>query len=143
MIQTSAPPPSAFAACASPSCASAIVSTIARPSPLPFASVFGPPAEALEGTFQQIGREAAALVEDVQLGDAVAPFGLQRNASAPVAERVVDEVAERLLEPHAIGLDDEWVTGGDRKLPLLELGAWLEARCDRVENIGDVDRLSP
>ena len=56
-------------------------------------------------------RKSVAAVTHVELDPPVVPCGLQPDLVAAVAERVVDEVAERLLEPHPVCLDDEPVRG--------------------------------
>jgi hypothetical protein len=55
--------------------------------------------EALEGAAEEGRWEARSLVLDVELDGAVHGLSADDDAAAPVAERVVDEVPERLLEP--------------------------------------------
>ena len=54
--------------------------------------------EALERTRQDVRRETRAFVAHSQLDSAVAALGLETDGSTPVAQGVVDEIAERLLE---------------------------------------------
>src|SRR5512132_807477 len=63
--------------------------------------------EAVEGTRDELRREAAAVVEDVELDATVGPCHLQPDVAAAVPQRVVDEVAERLLEAHPVRLDPQ------------------------------------
>src|SRR5207248_2390496 len=63
------------------------------------------PREALEGALEERGREAVPVVADVQLDPAVDVAGLERDRVAAVAERVVDEVSERLLQPEPVAAD--------------------------------------
>jgi hypothetical protein len=58
-------------------------------------------AEALERTRHELGRQPRAAVAHVQLDPAVDRARLDADASRAVAKRVLDEVAERLLEPGA------------------------------------------
>src|SRR5207244_43775 len=51
---------------------------------------------------EEPGCESAALVLDLELDPPVDPGRPQRNAASAVAKRVVDEIAERLLEPQAV-----------------------------------------
>ncbi len=101
--QTSAPHPLRLAAPAEPPCASAIARAIASPSPAP------PPDLASSGRLKRskargrkLGREAGALVADVKLHGAVLREGTERGEAAAVTERVVDEVAERLVEAGSV-----------------------------------------
>src|SRR4051794_34664415 len=61
--------------------------------------------EAIEGGGEQLGREARPVVADVEL-DATLRHGCgQLDGAAAVAQRVVDEVPERLLEAPRIDVD--------------------------------------
>src|SRR6266508_5244200 len=68
-----------------------------------------PPAETLEGAVHERPREAGALVDHVQLGSAVPCARRERDVTTAMAERVVDHVAQRLLEPEPICGQDEWI----------------------------------
>ena len=63
------------------------------------------PAEALEGVREEVGREAGALVADAERDRVAVARGLEPDGAAAVRERVVDEAAERLLEPVAIAVE--------------------------------------
>ena len=61
-----------------------------------------------------------------------------------VAQGVVDQIGERLLEPGAISLDDEVRVGVDAKPPATRRGVAAETPADRGEEIGDWNsRSSP
>ncbi len=80
-------------------------------------------AEALEGAAereQAVGESSVALVEHVQLDLTVALLCDQGDGAAAVAERVVDQVAERLLDPTWIGDDGELVVGADEDLAAVD-----------------------
>src|SRR5438552_8019775 len=64
-------------------------------------------AEALEGMRQELGREPAAAVDDVELDRAVRRGSREPNGAFSVMQRVVDQVLECLLDPPLIGADDE------------------------------------
>src|SRR6476659_8620132 len=68
-------------------------------------------AEALERVRDERLGKAGAMVRDVQLEPTAATPRVERDLAAAVAERVLDEVAERLLEPKAVGSDDERLDG--------------------------------
>jgi hypothetical protein len=61
---------------------------------------------------QEVGREALALVEHVELDVAVSVEHAQMNGSSAVAQSVVDEVAQGLLEAKAVGGEDEGIAVG-------------------------------
>ena len=75
--------------------------TIASPRPAPPRPAGGVGSgEPLEGPVEEVVREAAAVVADVKLdGFAVHGGRFEPDLVAAVAKRVVDEVAERLLQP--------------------------------------------
>src|SRR5215218_10811425 len=75
-------------------------------------------AEALERLLKELRREALAAIDDVQLDATVTPSRLQQDRSAAVAKRILDEIAERLLGPQAVGGDLERGVGVDRELPV-------------------------
>src|SRR5262249_30342462 len=62
--------------------------------------------EALERLPEKAGRETFTLVAHVQLDAPVAACRGKVYRSPSVAERVVDQVRERLLEPQPVALDD-------------------------------------
>ena len=101
-------------------------------------------AEALERPRKQLGREAATLVGDAQLDVlARAPDGDGHRARA-VAERVVDQVPERLLEPQRIGLGEQRIVRphGDQGAAEL-LRAPREAAAHALGDLDDVGRHAP
>jgi len=61
--------------------------------------------EALERDRRELGRQALALVGHVELDDTRAGDGTQTDLAAAVALGVVHQVAERLLEARAVGMD--------------------------------------
>jgi hypothetical protein len=63
------------------------------------------PREALERVTEELGRKAGALVRDVELDHPVRLQRRQPHVTLAVPERIVDQVAERLLEPDAVALD--------------------------------------
>ena len=73
----------------------------AEPGPAA-ASTVGCAAEGLERMLEERGRKAGAFVHDPQLQRVVDRDGAELGAAAAVAERVVDEIAERLLDQHAV-----------------------------------------
>src|SRR5690349_7391184 len=56
-------------------------------------------AEPLEGVWDELGWEAGAVVADSELECAVLLGGFESYRACAVAERVLDQVGERLLEP--------------------------------------------
>ena len=68
------------------------------------------PAEPVEGSIREAGREARALVGHVQLDARGARDDRQPDVSVAVGEGVVDEVPDRLLEACGIGVDRGVVT---------------------------------
>ena len=63
------------------------------------------PAESLERVRDELRSEARPLVADVELDVTVPPLRLQADAAATVAQGVLDEVAECLLNAQAIDGD--------------------------------------
>src|SRR3954451_14682174 len=61
--------------------------------------------EALERMRQELGREPAALVADVDLDSPVLGSRPNAHRPLPMAQRVLDEVPECLLDAHAVALD--------------------------------------
>src|SRR6266540_3962196 len=76
-----------------------------KPGARAFASRLGA-AETLERALEEGRRKPVTLVLDVELHGPVDRRRAQVHAAAAVAERVVDEVAERLLEAKAVAADD-------------------------------------
>src|SRR5581483_12139030 len=71
-------------------------------------------AEAVERARQERLREPGSLVGHVQLDEVAALARRQRHRAAAVQERILDEVAERLLEAIRIRIDCDRVSGLDR-----------------------------
>src|SRR2546427_4128546 len=69
------------------------------------------PRETLEGSFQEDGRKAVPLIGDVELDDVVGRSGDELHIAAAVAECIVHEVGERLLEPETVAANREAVLG--------------------------------
>ena len=56
---------------------------------------------------QELRREARSLVADEQRNETVTGARRERHGARTMAQRVVDEIAERLLDPEPVGLDRE------------------------------------
>ena len=69
------------------------------------ASVQGHPPANAERAVEELRRKAAPLVPDVELDPTVIRVREQLDGAVAVAERVVDEVRERLLEPEPVAAD--------------------------------------
>ena len=97
-------------------------------------------AEALERVREEVRRKARAGVADAHRDHAVLDRPHEPHRSRAVTQRVVDEVAERLLETNAISGDD--VVRGRRhlELPSGRAGLRVEAPGDRVEDLAQVVR---
>src|SRR5690242_7382308 len=63
-------------------------------------------AEALEGVWDELGREAGAVVADAELEGAVLIGGFESYRACAVAERVLDQVGERLFQPPPVAAHD-------------------------------------
>src|SRR5437867_3989768 len=83
-------------------------------------------AEAVERVLEEVVRNARALVEHVQLERAVGRSRAERDRSAAVAERVVDQVAERLLDAEPVECGDERRARGGGDLARVVPGLVLE-----------------
>ncbi len=99
-------------------------------------------AEALERPLEEAGRKARAVVADVQLDAPVRRARPEPDRALAVAERVLDQVVERLLEPQPVAGED------DRAAVDLEAAAGLvgahgEAAGDRLEQRARLDLLPP
>src|SRR5438093_3105341 len=70
-------------------------------------------AEALEGVLEELLRDASALVAHVELERAVRSCRGERDRAAAVTERVVDEIAERLLDAQAVERGDKRLARAD------------------------------
>src|SRR3954467_6604236 len=84
-----------------------------EPGAAPAARVVGA-REAVEGAGGEARREAGPVVTHVELDPVDAGLCGHRDRAASVADRVVHEVAERLLEATWIGAHDELLGRGDR-----------------------------
>src|SRR5436190_920284 len=62
-------------------------------------------AEALERVGKEVGREAVALVADVDLDPPVGRPRPDADRARAMAQRVLDQVPDRLLDAHAVCLD--------------------------------------
>ena len=87
-------------------------------------------AEPLERALREAVCKPVALVLDRQLHAPIGAGCPQRDAAPAVAERVVDEVAEGLLEPQAIAADGQARRRFARERPRRLVGPPLEARHD-------------
>ena len=88
---------------ARPPCARAIASTSARPRPAaPRARDSSARLKRSNACGEEVRREAGALVAHAELERADLAARLEPDGARAVAERVVDEVAERLLEPQPV-----------------------------------------
>src|SRR5947209_8373539 len=96
-MRTSAPD-----AVAVPPCAVAIVRTIVNPSPAPPRRGSDPAAGAIECMREELGREARAMVADEQGDETVAGASRERHGARSMAQRVVDKIAECLLESNPV-----------------------------------------
>ena len=63
--------------------------------------------ETLESVGQELGQEARSAVEHVQLDEAVMLGRSHHDRAVTEAQRVVDHVAERLIEPRDVGVDED------------------------------------
>ena len=115
-MDTTAPPPSRFRTSARPPCARVIRSTIASPRPLPPSTpgLVGT-AEAVERLLGEVGREAGALVRHAQLDPVTLDACGEQHGARAVHERVLDEVAEGLLDPNAVRVEHRAVRRPPRR----------------------------
>ena len=72
-------------------------------SPAPGAPPVGA-GEALKGAILEVGPEAVPLVSDPELGPVAVGGGAEADPASAVTQRVVDQVAQRLLDPEGIEL---------------------------------------
>jgi len=96
---------------ASPPWARAIVRTIARPRPEPPRAGVVDAREALERGRDELRRKAGPLIVHAQPERVVALSARQVDLAGAVAQRVLDEIAERLLESARIGRHADRRTG--------------------------------
>ena len=99
--------------------------------------------EALERALGEGGREALALIGDLERQPGALPAGPQHDLALAVAERVVDEVAERLAQAQLVGVDRLLVAGVDRDAAPALAGATGEAARHPVELLAQLERLRP
>src|SRR5581483_7857056 len=97
-------------------------------------------AEAGERFREEAVREAGAVVGDVELDDVCGLACVQVDAAVSVADRVLEQVAQRLLEPQPVALEAGLDRcHGERAASVDD--ATLEPRRDRVEQRAYLDRL--
>jgi hypothetical protein len=94
-------------------------------------------AEALECVLEEGRRESGAVVQHVQLDVGVPALRAEDDGSPAVAERIVDEVAERLLQAEPVGLERRRATAFDRDRTVA-----AEAAGDAAKQVVGVDRLA-
>ena len=129
---TSAPPPLPVPACALPPWASAIAWTIASPRPAP-PRVRAWSCRARSARTPAPGTPAGTPSPssvDVQLDHRARRTGRDPNRALAVPQRVVDEVAERLLQPERVSLHAKAVRLLDGERPARRLRPPLEAARD-------------
>jgi hypothetical protein len=81
-----------------------MASTIARPRPAPSPlGVSSPRTKALEGVHRELVAEAVAAVAHMDLDPSVDEPGARLDTPAAVAQRVVEQVAHRLLRARGVG----------------------------------------
>src|ERR687891_210075 len=92
-------------------------------------------AEALERMSKKRGREALSFVADAKDDPNVLAGGVEPDLPASVAEGVIDEVAERLLEPEPVYLHLAFRRLADLDRPACRRGAGREPAGDAVEQL--------
>ena len=125
-----------------PPCASAIARTIASPSPAPpRVRASSPRAKRSNARPASAGGSPApsSATDELDRGAVAAPA--ERDRARAVAQRVVDEVAERLREPQLVGVEDQPRLGVHAQRPPVLGRAGGEARADALEQLGGVERL--
>src|ERR1700710_1410588 len=91
-------------------------------------------AEALECALgEPVGEAAAAIGDDDRQALTVA-LGTQLDRALAVAQRVVDQVADRLLDPQAVHIRAQLVSAFDLDRASARVGAKREARSDVPED---------
>lgn len=99
--------------------------------------------EALERVREELGREAVTLVADGEHEHAVRGARLESYCSFAVAEGVVDEVSECLLQPQAVSGDDLLLRRGYIERPSRRARTRVVSARDRVEQPAHVVPLDP
>src|SRR5262249_53294278 len=94
----------------------------------------------VERTRQEVTREARSVVRHAQLDVAVVAAGFEADRAGTVAQGVVDEVGERLLEAEAVTVDPLPARGRDLERTSLPRGAAGVASGDGVEEVLGGDR---
>ena len=95
------------------------------------------PAEPLEGEVEELRRKPLPRVRDVEHKRAWSPDCFEPDGARAIAECVLDEVRERLLESPPVDERDE-IGGGrylDRSVCIGRAAA--KTGCDRVQQVGD------
>ena len=140
MSVTTAPPPGRFAAVARPPCAPATACTSASPRPAaPRVRATSARVKRSNACGRNAGGKACSLVRNAD-GDAVVVLpGRQADRPRAVPKRVVDEIAQRLLQPQPVAGDDEARRRVDLDCPAGD----RESSRDRVEQLTDLERLLP
>jgi len=100
-------------------------------------SIAGSTAEPLERARYEIRRKPLTLVDDMQFEGAVVFGGFEPHGSSAVAQGVLDEVAERLLEPPPVGEHLGPRRNNDLDLSTRIVSAAAEAGRNRVEQLSD------
>jgi hypothetical protein len=98
-------------------------------------------AEALEGMLEELRREAGAFVGDVELEGAVRSRNGESNLAVAVAECILDEVGESLLEAETIAVQRLAGLDPTRDRSSRCLGSPLEASRHRGEQVSGIERL--
>src|SRR4051812_15528648 len=96
--------------------------------------------EALEGVIKKGWWKAWAVVTDPQFEQTVVGTGAEADRGAAVAQRVVEEVGERLLESRRVGVDEQSVGRVDADLG--GVAGPRVAGCDRGEQFRGPGLLS-
>src|SRR5205807_349146 len=110
----------------------------ARPSARP---ALVRPAEALERTREEVLRETRPLIANVQLDDSLDETRLDADRPLAVTKRVLDEVAERLLEPQPVAREAQVLRGVDLERPPHLLRPPREAVAHALEEVVRRDAL--
>src|SRR5437588_1895482 len=97
--------------------------------------------EALKGAWQEPGRKPGAAVADVKLDPMVELPRSQRHAPAAVAQSIVKQIAECLLQPQPVGVQSQAGRRFDLYPATVGVGAQAKARLDARQHLGDVDAL--
>src|SRR5581483_11238777 len=94
-------------------------------------------AEPLESPIQELGRKTLSLVGDAYHDLATGHGCFETNVACAVAECVLDEVGERLLESSPVDQRGEVVRSFDLDRASGVFAAPVKARGDRVEQVVD------